>query len=107
MKNKSVLRKVCITNRFDRLCNFALIKIFPLITDQNIHVANSYAALKYAEKELKDEKKALKRLKTLARKYKDDKNIISEIVTAISQMETSQQKRHEKMNEIIEGEKVR
>ena len=58
-----IYRRVCLTNCYDRMCNFILLHVFPLLKSSDAEVDRCYSALKYADSDLKAEKEKLKNLK--------------------------------------------
>lgn len=102
-ESKRALRRVRLTNRFDRLCNFVLIRIFPLSQDQDTKIINCRAALDYAHEDLQKEKEMLKQV----RKMIIERGKAREAIIALNAIEANQYRRHSEMHEIIEGKKVR
>ena len=93
-----IYRRVCLTNCYDRMCNFILLHVFPLLKSSDAEVNRCYSALKYADSDLKAEKEKLKNLK---------KSLCNNNIAILDAIENNQIKRHSKMYEIVEGKKVR
>ncbi len=108
MKNKREisLGKVYLTNRFDRACNFLLLRMFPHRTNDE-KANNCRAALEYAHSDLQAEKFTLKQIKNFAKASGNDPRAKQTVINALYHIEASQIARHSRMHEIIEGQRVR
>ena len=94
--NKRILRRVTITNRFDRACNFIVTRMFPLDRESSHCVA-----LEYASEKLKHEKMLLKELRHLIATKPHDELTTNNIAVTLRHIENEQYERHQTMHEII------
>jgi len=104
--NRISLSRVYLVNRFDRVCNFILLRMFPHHIDDE-KANNCRVALEYAHSDLQAEKFTLKQIKNYARVNANNPRANMTVINALYHIEASQLARHNKMREIIEGQKVR
>jgi len=105
-KNNYGISKLIIAHRFDRFCNFVLMKTFPLIGGNDEQSQKYYQALKYADASLKLEKEQLKKAKKLIAKFRDECEATNVIPLILDSIAKGQFARHRKMERIIEGKSL-
>lgn len=92
-----------MTNRFDRACNFILIRIFPHF-NYNEESERCYAALKYAHNDLQTEKEKLKEVRRYVCKHQG--TLIRDALNLrLKKIENNQYERHSTMKKILEGKR--
>ena len=103
LKNeKTYLRRVFLTNRFDRAFNFVLIRVYPLLPNQDEHIISCYEALKYADAKLKSEKEILAKAKKIILKNRKNPDGIHVAKMLLENVENEQLERHQVMRKMIQ-----